>query len=126
MPLFGNKFSPKKTSPRRSASLSNLSTIDEAQKAAEFGLDYGPIRVKLGGTEVSYHDGQWISEGGGSGVSQREVVKLKKDKQKLEEENNLLKLKMQILLDMLAEQTCESHLLEKEVQEMRGGRSRKK
>ena len=45
-----------------------------------------------------------ISEGSaGGGVSQREFVKLKKQNQSLQEENNLLKLKMEILLDMVSE-----------------------
>ena len=43
----------------------------------------------------------YISDSSGGGVSQREFVKLRKQNQSLKEENNLLKLKMEILLDMV-------------------------
>ena len=47
----------------------------------------------------------WITSEGsaGGGVNQQEFVKLKKQNQSLQEENNLLKLKMEILLDMVSE-----------------------
>ncbi|XP_013408598.1 protein chibby homolog 1-like [Lingula anatina] len=118
MPLFGNKFSPKKTSPRKSTSLSNL-TLDQTEKPVEFGLDYGPIKVKLGHNEVAFEDGQWISANGGSGVSNKEFIKMKKQNQQLTEENNLLKIKLEILLDMLSETTAEAHLQENEIEELR-------
>lgn len=41
-------------------------------------------------------------EAGNSSVTQREFVKMKKQNQSLQEENNLLKLKMEILLDMVS------------------------
>ncbi len=46
MPLFGNKFNPKKTPPRKSGSLSNLS-LDATRRQQEFGLDYGKITMKV-------------------------------------------------------------------------------
>jgi len=59
--LFGtNKFSPKKGGPRKSNSLSNLN-LDQTERAAEFGVDYGPVKLKLSGNEMSFEGGEWIS-----------------------------------------------------------------
>ncbi|XP_018616933.1 protein chibby homolog 1 isoform X1 [Scleropages formosus] len=118
MPLFGNTFSPKKTPPRRSASLSNLHTLDRSTREIELGLEYGAPVMNIGGQSLKFEDGQWISDSGGS-VSAKEVQKLKKRNLQLEEENNLLRLKIDILLDMLSETTAESHLMAKELEEMR-------
>jgi hypothetical protein len=40
-------------------------------------------------------------DSGAGGASQKEVMRLKKTNQQLHEENNLLKLKVDILLDMV-------------------------
>ena len=103
MPLFGNKFSPKKGVARKWPSLSNLN-LDASTQQTEFGLDYGPIKIKLGDNEIVFDKGQWISEagGGGSGTgSQRNLMNLQQENHHLHEENNLLKLKLEILLDMV-------------------------
>lgn len=149
--LFGNKFSPKKTPPRRAHSLSNLH-LDASQSREEFGPDVGPVKLKLGGSEIQFENGMWvagkkkmkilksqifsqfqkclcfwlillrflhiqywciwlsrtisdIAESGAGGASHKEVMKLRKQNQLLAEENNLLKLKIDVLLDMVG-QTC--------------------
>lgn len=150
--LFGNKFSPKKTPPRRAHSLSNLH-LDASQSREEFGPDVGPVKLKLGGSEIQFENGMWvagkkkkwkfwnhkyfhnfknvyvfdefflrflhiqywciwlsrnisdIAESGAGGASHKEVMKLRKQNQLLSEENNLLKLKIDVLLDMVG-QTC--------------------
>lgn len=58
--LFGNKFSPKKTPPRRSHSLSNLH-LDATQTREEFGPDVGPVKLKLGGSEIQFDNGMWVA-----------------------------------------------------------------
>ena len=58
--LFGNKFSPKKTPPRRAHSLSNLH-LDATQSREEFGPDVGPVKLKLGGSEIQFDNGMWIA-----------------------------------------------------------------
>ncbi|KAI8796901.1 protein chibby 1 [Biomphalaria glabrata] len=116
--LFGNKFSPKKTPPRRAQSLSNLH-LDATESKAEFGLDYGAVKVSLGGNEVAFENGLWINESAGGGASHKELLKLRKANQSLHEENNLLKLKIDILLDMLAETSAVSHFHENEVKQLR-------
>ncbi|XP_071400148.1 protein chibby homolog 1 isoform X1 [Centroberyx affinis] len=133
MPLFvGNTFSPKKTPPRKSASLSNLHTVsggglqlDRSTREVELGLEYGAPVMNIGGQSLKFEEGQWIADSGGS-VSGKEVQRLKKRNMQLEEENNLLKLKIEILLDMLTETTAESHLMERELEEMKNHHRRKK
>ncbi|XP_014675522.1 PREDICTED: protein chibby homolog 1-like [Priapulus caudatus] len=117
MPIFGNKFSPKKPSPRKNSSLSNLN-LDRATQQLEFGRDYGPIRLTLGDHDYNFDNGDWQAERGRGGASQKQTLKLGRENQSLREENNLLKLKIEILLDMLAETTCEGHLQETEIDEL--------
>lgn len=59
LPFLGNKFSPKKGPPRKSASLSNLN-LDADKRVSEFGLDIGPIKAKLGDYVLELQDdGEW-------------------------------------------------------------------
>ncbi|XP_017271607.1 protein chibby homolog 1 [Kryptolebias marmoratus] len=125
MPLFGNTFSPKKIPPRKSASLSSLHTLDRSTREIELGLEYGPPTMNIGGQSWKFEEGQWITESGGN-MSGREVLRLRKRNVQLEEENNLLKLKIEVLLDMLTEATVEFHLMEKEVEDIKTQHQRKK
>jgi len=61
MPLFpfADKFSPKKTPPRRAQSLSNLH-LDAEKSREEFGPDVGPVKLRLGGQEVAFENGMWV------------------------------------------------------------------
>ncbi|XP_033018819.1 protein chibby homolog 1 isoform X1 [Lacerta agilis] len=119
MPLFGNTFSPKKTPPRKSASLSNLHTLDRSSREIELGLEYGTPVMTLTGQSMRFENGQWIAESFGDTGDRRETNRLRKRIQQLEEENNLLQLKIDILLDMLSETTAESHLMQKEMEELK-------
>ncbi|KAE8611467.1 hypothetical protein XENTR_v10012462 [Xenopus tropicalis] len=125
MPLFGNTFSPKKVPPRKSASLSNLHALDRTTKEVELGLDYGSPSINIAGQSLKFENGHWITESGGTG-SQREVQRLRKRNQQLEEENNLLRVKVELLLDMLSEAAADSHLKEKEMEEMKNLTGRRK
>ncbi|XP_028601441.1 protein chibby homolog 1 isoform X1 [Podarcis muralis] len=119
MPLFGNTFSPKKTPPRKSASLSNLHMLDRSSREIELGLEYGTPVMTLTGQSMRFENGQWIAESFGDTGDRREANRLRKRIQQLEEENNLLQLKIDILLDMLSETTAESHLMQKEMEELK-------
>ncbi|XP_041363023.1 protein chibby homolog 1-like isoform X2 [Gigantopelta aegis] len=125
MPLFGNKFSPKKTPQRRASSLSNLN-LDATQSRTEFGLEYGAVKLNLGGHDVSFENGMWIHESGGGGASHKEVTKLRKENYCLQEENNFLKLKIDILLDMLAETSAVAQFRENELKQLRDMKSKKR
>lgn len=118
MPLFGNTFSPKKVPARKAASLSSLHTLDRSTREIELGTDYGPPSMKIGGQVWKFEDGEWLTESGGT-VSNKEMQKLKKRNLQLEEENNLLKLKIEMLMDMLTETTLQYHLIQKELEEVK-------
>ncbi|XP_005527674.1 protein chibby homolog 1 [Parus major] len=127
MPLFGNSFSPKRTPPRKWASLSNLHLLDRSTREVELGLEYGTPTMNLAGQSLKFENGHWVSESGTFvGGDRRELQRLRKRNQQLEEENNLLRLKVDILLDMLSETTAESHLMEKELEELKQHSRRKK
>ncbi|XP_060101442.1 protein chibby homolog 1 [Heteronotia binoei] len=126
MPLFGNTFSPKKTPPRKSASLSSLHSLDRSTREIELGLDYGTPTMTLAGQSLKFENGQWIADSFGGSGDHRETQRLLKRNQQLEEENNLLRLKVDLLLDMLSETTAESHLMEKELEELKNYSRRRK
>ncbi|KAG7209964.1 hypothetical protein KM043_011553 [Ampulex compressa] len=119
MPLFSNKFSPKKTPIRRTATFLATKDLSPKRIEKELGPDVGPIRLKLGDQEATFESGLWIPESGKTGGTFRENEKLKKEVKRLEEENNLLKLKFEVLLDMLTQTTAEVHLQKDELEKLR-------
>ncbi|KAM5173229.1 protein chibby homolog 1 isoform 2-T2 [Callospermophilus lateralis] len=83
--------------------------------------------MNLTGQSLKFENGHWITETGiSAGVDRREAQRLRRRNQQLEEENNLLRLKVDILLDMLSETTAESHLMEKELDELKSISRRRK
>lgn len=120
LPFLGNKFSPKKGPPRKSASLSNLN-LDAEKRVSEFGLDIGPIKAKLGDYVLELQDdGEWALESGVGGAGDhRELLKVRKQYLQLMEEHNLFKIKVELLLDMLSEKTAEVHLLQNENEQLK-------
>lgn len=60
MPLFSNKFCPKKPTPRK-VELSVLNKELGPEKALQaLGLEIGPIRLKLGDQESLFDNGEWL------------------------------------------------------------------
>jgi len=123
LPLFGSKkFTPKKAAVRSSTSLSSQhQQLDRSEQEAEFGLELGKLNMRLGDVNTVFANGHWLTEGGGKfgvGSSTREA-KLRKQNKSLEEENNLLKVKVELLLDMLTQTTAESHLMKNELEEIK-------
>uniref|UniRef100_A0A674CK50 Chibby 1, beta catenin antagonist n=1 Tax=Salmo trutta TaxID=8032 RepID=A0A674CK50_SALTR len=114
MLLFGNTFCPKNT-PCKSVSVFNLHTLDWSTREIELGLEYAAPVMNIGGHSLTFEDRQWIA----GNVSGKEVQRLKNRNLQLEKENNLLRLKIDLLLDMLSETTAESHLMEKELEKMK-------
>ncbi|XP_075231887.1 beta catenin antagonist chibby [Lycorma delicatula] len=113
MPLFSNKFSLKKT-PQRKQIFTALK-----KDSSPLVLDIEPIKIKLGEQESVFEDGDWIPENGIIGEKHKENEELKNCIQRLEEENNLLRLRAEILLDMLTQTTAEAHINEKELLQLR-------
>ena len=91
--------------------------LDANQRQREFGIDTidGPTHLRLtGGPEIKFENGKWtvagqenasIQDNVISSAAQQELKQLKEDKLRLTEENNMSKLKIEILLDMLTELT---------------------
>lgn len=57
MPLFPNKFSPKKIPSRKPDP--NSTRVDPSN-AQEFSTEIGPIKLHLGDQETTFENGQWI------------------------------------------------------------------
>lgn len=101
--------------------------LDRSTRELELGLDYGTPTMNLAGQSLKFENGQWVADSVISGgVDRRETQRLRKRNQQLEEENNLLRLKVDILLDMLSETTAESHLKDKELDELKVTNRRRK
>ncbi|XP_045592419.1 protein chibby homolog 1 isoform X2 [Procambarus clarkii] len=98
--LFSRSFSPGKSPPRRSVSLSSLKRESD-KTGQDISHDFSKIKLNIGGQNATFEDGEWISGGGSRGrMNNREVARLQQQNQTLLEENNLLKLKVELLLDM--------------------------
>ncbi|NXY91258.1 CBY1 protein, partial [Alcedo cyanopectus] len=100
--------------------------LDRTTREIELGLEYGTPSMNLAGQNLKFENGQWVAESGSFTGNHRETQRLRKRNQQLEEENNLLRLKVDILLDMLAETTAESHLLDRELEELKNHSRRRK
>ncbi|VDK37298.1 unnamed protein product [Taenia asiatica] len=123
MPIFSKKFSLPRMPPRKASSMTNLSQLDASTRSNEFGLDYGVVKARLSGRNLIFKNGRWrVEDGRGDSGDEpvgKEIGRLKNENRKLYEENNLLKIKVDILLDMLAETTAEVRLQEDEIESLR-------
>ena len=120
-----NSFkSSKKPAPRRSSSLSTLNSLDETvYSQSDMQIDYdGEIKLTLGAHELVFKGGQWFGENEGTGrnptgrvgsISSQAYVKLQKQNEQLQEENNFLKFKLETLLDLAAIRVAEHMAREK-------------
>ncbi|VDM36159.1 unnamed protein product [Hydatigera taeniaeformis] len=107
MPVFSKKFSLPRMPPRKASSMTNLSQLDASTRSNEFGLDCGVVRARLSGRNLVFKNGRWrVEDGRGDGGDEsagKETGLLKNENRKLYEENNLLKIKVEILLDMVSQ-----------------------
>nr|CAH7718279.1 unnamed protein product [Callosobruchus chinensis] len=102
MPFFGNKFSPKRTPIRKSS-------LDLAKNNVQDLISEGRvIYLNLGDQRLKFDDGEWIPETGQQGTNFKTKQKLKKQLQQIEEENNMLRLKYEMMLNMLTEATIQN------------------
>ncbi|KAK4874886.1 hypothetical protein RN001_014246 [Aquatica leii] len=99
MPFFTSKFSPKKSKIRKST----LSLTNEDLE--ELIHDNRTVKLQLGDSSAYFQNGTWRIDG--IDHTYKGNQKLKTKVQELEEENNLLKLKLEILLNMLTKATAE-------------------
>lgn len=54
-----------------------------------------------------------IPASGKAGAAHKEIIKLKNELEQLEEENNMLRLKFEILLDMMTDKTIEEQEMQR-------------
>ncbi|CAM2118096.1 unnamed protein product [Caretta caretta] len=123
---FSRRFLPKRPPLRRITSISTFYLLDYRTRQAELGLDYGPPRAQLSDTKFVFQDGKWQGE---SRLSHRPPLLqlfsshdreqsckvMKKENKALLEENNYLKLQLELLMDMLTETTAQLHMVEKKM-----------
>lgn len=109
MPLFLNKFAPKRPPPRKSAT-SSLST-EHLQDESPLSSDGRKVSLTLGSDQrFRFEEGDWIPERGGDSKTYKANQKLRKRCEEMEEENNMLKLRVEILMNMLSKVTAERNL----------------
>ncbi|KAJ8729997.1 hypothetical protein PYW07_017035 [Mythimna separata] len=108
MPLFSSKFSQKTIPVRKQDTTVLKNELGSDYASKELSLDVGPLKLKLGDFEISFEDGQWIPASGKAGAAHKENIRLKNELERLEEENNMLRLKFEILLDMMTDKTVEA------------------
>lgn len=114
MPFFSSKFSPKKTPLRR-----NQLNGNNKESLDELVSETGVIKLNLHEQKLTFENGHWfagkqfenllilllivrlLSENGKNSSLHKSNVKLKQQIQALQEENNMLKLKNEILLNMV-------------------------
>lgn len=103
MPIFSKKFEIKNI-PHRSKRDGNCSHVQEKLD------DFHVIQLNLTNRKkLKFVDGTWIVTQQGADVD--DVAVMRKRLQKLEEENNLNQIKVDVLLDMLTENLTELKIL---------------
>ncbi|XP_050298354.1 protein chibby homolog 1-like [Anthonomus grandis grandis] len=111
MPLFGSKFSPKKTPHRKSSVNVNSDKLLE-----DLVGDQRLVKINLNGQELIFENGEWIPSSGKNSSTHKLNQKLRKKLAELQEENNLLKVKYELVLNMLTQATAESQVMERELE----------
>ncbi|XP_018785627.1 PREDICTED: protein chibby homolog 1 [Bactrocera latifrons] len=102
MPLFTKKYESKPIPPRSVRCNTGCPAISE-------DLDeFKSISLNLGSKELRFADGIWIHST--RKIDTDDVTRLNRRIKTLEEENNMCNLKMEIFLDLLAEQTSELNI----------------
>ncbi|XP_065659198.1 protein chibby homolog 1 isoform X2 [Hydra vulgaris] len=122
MPLFGKpSFKASRKVPKRRADAGSSNTIQLSDKdTLDPNLDFSqiPLQLSLGGRKMMFQNGSWISRDAGSESSLQESDEATALKEKiliLEEERNLLKYKIELLLDMLAVSQSDLTYMEQEI-----------
>uniref|UniRef100_A0A6M2DHF9 Putative chibby n=1 Tax=Xenopsylla cheopis TaxID=163159 RepID=A0A6M2DHF9_XENCH len=105
MPLFFNKFAQRKTPMRKSGKLISEGTREDNNRS---DTELTPIKFKLGEQEVQFNAGQWTSDNKDQCTEKQRYYDLQQYAKDLQQENNILKLKVELLLDMLAESTADN------------------
>ncbi|KAJ8015485.1 hypothetical protein DPEC_G00026630 [Dallia pectoralis] len=113
---FRSDWKPKLTPIRVDASLSSLYYLDCNSLRTELGPDYPPPALTLGGHRFVFQEGQWAvlpESHQASGRSPKDgdstYIHLIRRNRELQKANNALRLRMELVMDMLAETTAHLH-----------------
>ena len=108
MPIFTKKFAPKVSPPR-------TNRLDIGCPQIQEDLDeYKNISLNLVDKQICFIDGVWMTsttKGNAGGFD--DMMKMKRKMKTLEQENNLLQVKMDVLLDLLTENTLQLNEMKK-------------
>lgn len=127
MPLFGKpSFKAARKVPRRRADAgsTNPSQLTDDKVALDPNLNFAqtPLKLSLGGQSMVFQNGQWIATDDVTGVqtfdASEESNALKKKLESVEKENNMLKYKIELLLDMLAASHCDISIMDEEIAQL--------
>ncbi|XP_073242463.1 protein chibby homolog 1-like isoform X2 [Porites lutea] len=116
MPFFKRSNKPPKRrldAGNTTLSKSNLSLAGTGELAES--VDNALVKLKLGRHELLFQDGEWIAGSQNNSNNGAEYTRLQKQNQQLREENNFLKYKIEVLLDMMAASTADCNVMEKEL-----------
>ncbi|XP_030371151.1 protein chibby homolog 1 [Scaptodrosophila lebanonensis] len=103
MPLFNKKFEAKPIPARL-----NRCNIGHAVVTEDLD-DFRQISLNLGNKELRFADGIWMHSARKNDVD--DMLRLNKKFRALEEENNMCNLKIEVMLDLLAEHATELNQL---------------
>lgn len=104
MPIFSKKFEIKSIPPRGKRQNINCPPIQEKLD------DFYTININLNKKHLKFVEGTWIQTQQ-STYDTDDITTMKRKVQKLEEENNLNQIKVDVLLDMLTENLSELSVL---------------
>ncbi|XP_035211290.1 uncharacterized protein LOC118185528 [Stegodyphus dumicola] len=113
MHILSRKKRVKRIPPRKSPTQTTIrQNMDPGENRNAFGLNYDKITLKLGKENADFEDGKWLlpSDSLTPLVARIELEKLTKECRRLIEENNFLKVKMEVLMNLLAEQQAKDAL----------------
>ncbi|XP_036423645.1 protein chibby homolog 1-like [Colossoma macropomum] len=105
-------WNPNMTPVCRNTALSHCN-LGFHSSICDLALQSGPPTLKLGSHTLTFRHGQWVRHGGARENARLQGLRWRL--QKLEEENRELKLRLEILIDMLVDTTVHMHTLEREV-----------
>ncbi|KAF6198825.1 hypothetical protein GE061_006848 [Apolygus lucorum] len=100
MPLFGGKFRHSKSPVRKKLHFHAECPRKDIKK--------DPLVLKVNGEEFKFESGGWKPVDNDGVDFKKELENQKKISKDLREENNLLKIKLEILLDMLTLETTKA------------------
>lgn len=104
MPIFSKKFYIKTIPPRAKRHPSGPQVQEKL-------IDIQTLQINLNKKKLKFVDGSWLVSNQCGDMDDISVIK--KKIQKLEEENNLKQVKIDILLDMLSENLAELNVIRK-------------